>query len=257
MNGVAGSAFARVQRIGIEPDPARGMFGEDPLGVVPGARGRPMHRGIGIENAAQVGIERLRAFFGGQDIQEIVAEIGIEARQRVEKRGFQLCAGAEEGRAQHDAGDPIRDAPAHRPAPASRPRSRRRPSSVQSRISRGSSPCPRSDAAAYCLRGGPWGGCGRRRADRTAPHGTVRDRTAAGDRAGSRCRGRHADRPRQCRRRGRRFRRRSRGRRRPRSSSEVSGANGSARLPAGFARVGVRRHGRRPSPACPRRNCDR
>ena len=40
------------------------------------------------------------------------------------------------------------------------------------------------------------------------------------------------------------------------SSSEVSGANGSERW-RGFARVGVRRHGRRPSPACRRRNCDR
>ena len=163
---------------------------------------------------------------------------------------------AEKRRAQHDAADARRDGPAHRPAPASRPRSRRRSSSARSRIFRGSSPCPRSDAAACCPRGGPWGGCGRRRADRTARHGNARDRTAGDDRAGSRCRARHADRPRECRRRGRRSRHRSRGRRRRRAAPTSAAQTGSERLD-GFSGVGVRRHARLPSPACRRRNCDR
>ncbi len=104
----------------------------------------------------------------------------------------------------------------------------------RSRIFRGSSPCPRSDAAACCARGGPWDGFARRRADRTGPHETAPDRTAADGRAGSRCRGRRADRPPGCRPAGRRSRRKSRGRRRPASSCDVSGANGSERLPADF-----------------------
>ena len=56
----------RVQRVGIEPDPSRRVLGKNPFGVVPGARGRAMHRRIGIENAALVGVERLRAFFPRQ-----------------------------------------------------------------------------------------------------------------------------------------------------------------------------------------------
>ncbi len=61
---------------------------------------------------------------------------------------------------------------------------------------------------------------------------------------------------RQCRRRGRRFRHRSRGRRRRRAAPR-SAAQTDRIAFDGFAGVGVRRHGRLPSPACRRRNCDR
>ncbi len=75
---------------------------------MPGARGRAVHRRIGIENAAPISIERLPAFFSWQHAQEILAEIGVETWKHIDKCGFQLFAGAEEGRAQHDAADPMR-----------------------------------------------------------------------------------------------------------------------------------------------------
>ncbi len=91
----------------IEPDTPRNMSGKYSFGVAPRVGGRTVHRRIGIENAAPVGIERLRAFLRRQQFEKIIAEIGIEARQRVEKCTLQLSAGAEEGRAQDDAGDPV------------------------------------------------------------------------------------------------------------------------------------------------------
>jgi len=78
-------------------------------------------------------------------------------------------------------------------------------------------------------------------------------RTIADDPAGSRCRARHADRPRECRPCGRRSRHRSRGRR----DGKLFGGQRREGIGAvGSACIGVRRH-RRPSPACRPRNCDR
>src|SRR4030088_3046861 len=83
------------------------VFGKDPLGVVPGAGGWAVDGWIGIENAAPVGVERVRALFPRQDFKEIVAEVRIEARERVEECASKLGAGAEKGRAKDDAGDPV------------------------------------------------------------------------------------------------------------------------------------------------------
>ena len=105
MKGVKGSARVAFSECGIEPRAPGGMFGKYPFGVMPGARGGALHRGIGIENAAPIGFERLFALLRRQNFKEIVAEIGIEARQRVEKCAFQFLARAEESRAQHDAAD--------------------------------------------------------------------------------------------------------------------------------------------------------
>ena len=59
---------------------------------MPGARGRAVHGRIGIEDAAPVGIERLRAFCMWQHLKEIFAEAGIEARKSLEKCALQLGA---------------------------------------------------------------------------------------------------------------------------------------------------------------------
>src|ERR1700681_4820819 len=91
----------------IEPDTPRDMSGKYSFGVAPRVGGRTVHRRIGIENAAPVGIERLRAFLRWQQFEKIIAEIGIEAWQRVEKCTLQFGAGAEEGRTQHDTVDPV------------------------------------------------------------------------------------------------------------------------------------------------------
>src|ERR1700730_18532553 len=91
----------------MQPDTPRNMSGKYSLGVAPGVGGRTVQRRIGIENAAPVSIERLRAFLRRQQFEKIIAEIGIEARQRVEKCTLQFGAGAEEGGAQRDAGDPV------------------------------------------------------------------------------------------------------------------------------------------------------
>ena len=100
MNGVEGKARVEFS----EPRSSRTrvgrVFGQDAFGIVPGAGGRAVHGGIGIENAAPIGIERLRALFRGQHAQEIVVETRIEARQGIEKGAFQLGAGAKEGGAQ-------------------------------------------------------------------------------------------------------------------------------------------------------------
>ena len=67
-----------------------------------------MHGGIGIENAAPIGGKRLSAFGLWQHVEEIAAEIGIEAREHIGESDFDLGAGTEERRAQNDAGNPIR-----------------------------------------------------------------------------------------------------------------------------------------------------
>src|SRR5260370_12893913 len=103
-----GHGTCRVQRIEIETDSARAMFGKYPCGVMPGAGGWAVYRGIGIENAAPVSVERLPAFFRRQYTEEIIAKVRIEARQDIDKCAFQLGTGAEEGRAQDDARDPMR-----------------------------------------------------------------------------------------------------------------------------------------------------
>ena len=72
---------------------------------MPGPRGRSMHGGIGIENAAPIGIERSLALMFRQYAKEIRAEIGVKARQRFAERGLDFLACAEEGRAQHDCRD--------------------------------------------------------------------------------------------------------------------------------------------------------
>ena len=97
----------RVQRGEIEPHPSRRVLGQNPFGVVPGARRRSMHLGIGIENTAVIGIERPRPLVRRQQLEEILAQIGIEARQRVEEGALEFGPGAEKGRAQHDAADPL------------------------------------------------------------------------------------------------------------------------------------------------------
>src|ERR1700687_2632650 len=69
----------RVQRIKIEPATSRGVLGKYPFGIMPGAGGWAVYRGIGIENAAPVSIERLPTFFGRQYAEEIIAQVRIEA----------------------------------------------------------------------------------------------------------------------------------------------------------------------------------
>ena len=103
-----GQGARRVQRIEIEPRALRRVFGENALGVVPGARGRAVHRRIGIEDAAQIGIQRLPAFFRRQHAR------GNPRRGRdrsaAAHRGMRLrslCARAEKRRAQHDAADAL------------------------------------------------------------------------------------------------------------------------------------------------------
>jgi len=75
---------------------------------MPGVRERRMYRGIGIENAPPIGIERFQALPRGQEADEIVKQIGVEAPQRVEERDLDFAARTEKGRAQHDARDPVR-----------------------------------------------------------------------------------------------------------------------------------------------------
>ena len=97
-----------VQRGDVEFDAAWNVLGQNALGVGPGARRRAMHGGIGIENAAPIGGKRLSAFGLWQHVEEIAAEIGIEAREHIGESDFDLGAGTEERRAQNDAGNPIR-----------------------------------------------------------------------------------------------------------------------------------------------------
>src|SRR6266478_5454034 len=97
----------RVQRIRIEPDTPGCMFRKYPFGIMPGAGGRTMHRRIGIENAAPVSIERLRALLRRQQLEKIFAKVGIEARQGIKECALQLTPGAEKRRAQDDAADAV------------------------------------------------------------------------------------------------------------------------------------------------------
>ncbi|GBG46291.1 hypothetical protein CBR_g79690, partial [Chara braunii] len=88
-------ARAGSDRIEIEPGAAGLVFRQDAFGVVPGTgRGR-MHGGIGIEDAAPVGVERLCALFSRQQAQEVVVEGGIERPQPAEESPFEFGAGAE------------------------------------------------------------------------------------------------------------------------------------------------------------------
>ena len=105
MNGVAGRARVEFSDAEIEPDAVRRMFGKNALGLAPGPRRRAVHGGIGIENPAEVGIHRVSAFLRGQHAEEILGEAGMESRQHAEEPTFDFLAGAEESRAQHDAGD--------------------------------------------------------------------------------------------------------------------------------------------------------
>src|ERR1700751_1528685 len=81
-----------VQRSGIEPRARRGVLRESALGVMPGSRDRSMHSCIRVENAAPVGLHRLRTFLLGQQAEKILAQAGIETRQRLAKRGLDLLA---------------------------------------------------------------------------------------------------------------------------------------------------------------------
>ena len=204
------------QRCRIEARAVRRVLGKNAFGFAPGPRRRDVHVGIGIEDAAEIGLDRLRAFVFGQGADEVAVKAGIEPRQHVEKTVFDFLDRAEESGAQHDAGDAVGMGLRIGQRQCRAPGAANDHPAVEAELSRGSLPCPRSDAAGCWLRGGPLGGCGRRRAGRTAPRESVRGRTAGDDPAGSRCRARHADRPRACRRRGRRFRHRCRGRRRRR-----------------------------------------
>jgi hypothetical protein len=72
---------------------------------MPGARGAHVQRGIAIENAPPVIVERRAPLFFRQHAQKILRQSGIKPRQRVAKRVLDFLAGAEKGRAQHQGGD--------------------------------------------------------------------------------------------------------------------------------------------------------
>ena len=232
------------------------MFGQDALGVAPGARGRAVDGRIGIEDAAPIGVERLRAFVRRQDAEEIFAEAGIEARQRFEKRAFKFGAGAEKRRAQHDAADALgmrlRIGQRQRRAPGAADHHPALEAEFLADHLHVRDQMRQRVVLAAAL------GAAAAGAALVEQHGVeaLGIEQRGDDRAGSRCRGRHADRPRGCRRRGRRFRHRSRGRRRP-AAAPRSAARTDRRDADDLPGVGVRRHDRRPSPACRPRNCDR
>ena len=70
MNGVDGNARVEFSEPEIEPDPRRGVFGQDAFGLMPGAGGRAMHRGIGVENAAPISVERPGALSAGSTLRK-------------------------------------------------------------------------------------------------------------------------------------------------------------------------------------------
>ena len=232
------------------------MFGKDAFGVVPGAGRRTVHGRIGIENAAPVGIKRLRALVRREQAHEIIAEIGIEQRQRFEECALQLCPRAEEGRAQHDAADPLRmglrigqrqrrapGAADHHPAfeaecfadqfhVGDQMRQRIFFAAALGTAATGAALIEQDSVEAFRIEQPPMIGLAAAagaamqidRGDATGAADALDiDFVAIADRQ------------------------QLRGQRRERIGT----------LACGFAGLGVRRHVRRPSPACPRRNCDR
>src|SRR6202011_682587 len=70
-----GQGTCRVQRIEIEADAARAMFGKYPFGVMPGAGGWAVYRGIGIEYAASTRVKWPPTCFGRQYAVDIIAQV--------------------------------------------------------------------------------------------------------------------------------------------------------------------------------------
>ena len=94
-----------------------------------------MHRGIGVEDAAPVSVERPVAFIA-RAARSIKSSLrpGIEAREHIEKGAVQFGRGCRGKWRAAQCPRPAADAPAHRPAPAWRPRSHRQPSSAKAEL---------------------------------------------------------------------------------------------------------------------------